>query len=128
MRIPSLLFTVILALLAVDATAQDTRRATIYYYGWDVFTRTAMTIADVRARYYTKIEIANADEAVSFASKLVARKMTANAKPEFPDVRLVIDLYSADNKVTTYFATPFRLYTADGASSVEIDDAFKNKF
>jgi len=80
MRIPSLLFTVILALLAVDATAQDTRRATIYYYGWDVFTRTAMTIADVRARYYTKIEIANADEAVSFASKLVARKMTANAK------------------------------------------------
>lgn len=87
-----------------------------------------MTVEDVRARFFTKIDIVNTDEATRFAKNVLSMNTKIAAPPGSVDVRLVIDLYSADGTVTTYFASPFRLYFKDGAESAEIDGAFKDKF
>jgi hypothetical protein len=107
---------------------EDWQRATIYYYDWDVEVRSDLTVENVRQHFYTKIDIAHADEAGKFANVIEAKNFQPGPSPRGIDVRLVIDLYSSGGKRTTYFASYFRLYSEDRMSSVEIDNSFRSRF
>jgi hypothetical protein len=111
-----------------EAPTQDFTHATIYYYDWDVQVIARQSIEDVRVSYYTKIEIKDAIEATRFAKLLADRKFETHPSPQSVDVRLVVDLYAENGMKRTYYASKFRIYSPDAASSASVDEAFKSRF
>ncbi len=102
-------------------------KAEVFYYGWDVETRTRLSPDDVRNRYWTKINIVNEHEVEQFIKWLELDKMTKISVHE-EDTRLVIDLYDLNGKRVTYYASTFNLCSEDSVFKRRIDKEFKEKF
>jgi hypothetical protein len=129
MRLLSILLATLITLTTTEQVhATEVERVTIYYYDWDVLTRVAMTAKDVRDRFYVRVDIVNSGEAVKFRDRLLAVKMTDSKEAVGVDVRLVIDLHLPNGKVSSFYASQFRLYSSDGTRSAPIDEEFKRKF
>ncbi len=103
-------------------------RAEIYYYGWDVLTRYALSPEDVRKRHKIKIFIVDKDEVAKFVKWLRLDKMQSISRPEGEDARLVVDLFKTNGVRESYYASRFNLISEDSLRKRHIDEIFKNMF
>lgn len=103
-------------------------RAEIYYYGWDLLTRYALSPEDVRMRHKIKIIIIEQDEVTKFIKWLRINELKSVSKPEKEDARLVIDLFKSNGVRETYYASRFSLLSEDSLRKRSIDDSFKDMF
>ena len=111
------------------ARAEGFAKAEIYYYNWDIDLRARMTPADVREKYLSKLEMRDARDIHEFVSRLpVGELRRLNAPMENVDVRLVIDLYSFDGSVKTYYASTFYFFADDGTYAAELGTEFSKEF
>ena len=102
--------------------------AEIYYYDWDVLTRSALTPEMVRKNYSVRVSITDKEKAHKFTNWLRIDEMNPTEIKEIGDVRLVIDLFTSTGELTSYFATRFDLISEDMAFKRKIDDKFREKF
>ena len=100
----------------------------VYYYGWDVETRSRLPINAVRSSSRIQLSILNSNEIARFADWLELGKMKQVADAGVGDPRLVIDFYDEEGGRTTYYASFFRLYSEDSQISRQIDHSFRDKF
>lgn len=104
-------------------------RAEIYYYGWDVLTRSRLSLAMVRENSKIQISIRDPSEVGCFVNWLQLDKMKDAATKTLPeDPRLVIDLFRSDRSAVTYYASRFNLLSEDSKRKRAIDESFRQKF
>ena len=107
-------------------------KAEIYYYGWDVFTRSMISLESVRNSPKIRISIIDPGEVLQFVKWLRLEEMLETQdKPglvQREDPRLVIDLFDSKNTQTTYYASWFNLLSQDSRKKRPIDETFRNKF
>ena len=103
-------------------------KAEIYYVSWDIDTRSKLTTKDVRKLYWIRISIREETEVNKFVNWLRLDEMKLAAVPEQEDARLAIDLFKADGKRVTYYASQFNLLSEDSRSKRGIDEEFRRKF
>jgi hypothetical protein len=110
------------------AHASEVERVTIYYYDRNVDTRSALTVGGVREIFHVRVEIMDRTEAQKLRDRLFAVSMVDSDAAQVVDVRVVIDLHLSNGKISTFYASQFRLYASGGTKSAPIDHAFKRKF
>lgn len=106
-------------------------QAEIYYYGWDVLTRSRLSLTMVRENPEIQISIRDRFEVDCFVNWLQLDKLKenpTNAPTDAEDPRLVIDLFRSDNTRLTYYASRFNLASEDSRKKRPIDESFRNKF
>lgn len=114
---------------AGDLSMQRLATAEIYYFDWDVITRSRLSIDDVRRMYHAKIFIRGNHQVHRFIKKVGIDKLAPAAAPDHEvDVRVVIDLAFESGEVRTLFADRFHLYSMDSRSSTPVDDRFRDAF
>jgi hypothetical protein len=117
---------------ATNDVADQYIRAEVYYYGWDVLTRSKLSLDMVRQSPQIKIIIYDSFEVSRFISWLRLDDMRGRNEPsttdQSEDPRLVIDLFKADRQHVTYYASRFNLFSEDSRKRRPIDDAFRQKF
>ncbi|MDH4120530.1 MAG: hypothetical protein OEV94_02345 [Deltaproteobacteria bacterium] len=100
----------------------------IYYYGWHVETRSALTPSMVRSIYWSKTVIRDESEVQRFVRWLRLGEMKKMGMKSDRDVRVVIDLFDKKGQRLTYCATIFEIFSEDGEWVKMVDDNFKSKF
>ena len=119
---------------AEDKTSRDTKyvKAEIYYYGWDILTRTKLSLEFIRQYPKIKTSIIDPFETNSLVEWLMLDRMSVASHdrgvPEPEDPRLVIDIYEVNGKRATFFASRFNLFSEDSKKRRAIDDSFREKF
>ena len=117
---------------AANDLADQYIRAEVYYYGWDVLTRSKLSLDMVRKTPQIKIIIYDSFEVSRFTSWLRLDDMKSRNEPpttdQSEDPRLVIDLFKADSRHVTYYASRFNLLSEDSRKRRPIDDTFRQKF
>jgi len=103
-------------------------RAEIYYYDWDIETRSALSPEYVRERYRIKTIIAGSDELACFLMMLDLGKLKSVSKVYKEDIRLVIDLIKKSGRRTSFFASRFNLMSEDFKAKLSIDESFRDRF
>lgn len=108
---------------------QDCSKLKVYYYGWDVMTRSRLSIDQVRNGAQTTIEINHREEIRGFLNWSGINALQRSSEPVTNhDPRLVIDCYSPRGLRQTYFASRFRMFSLDGERSAELEDGFRRWF
>lgn len=106
--------------------------ATIYYFGWDVLTRTRLELEDVRRSPKIKIIVFDKyeiDRLIDFLGVEDLKKVQSPEKAKYAnDPRLVVDLYDSGGVSATYYASRTSLLTADSTFARDIDELFRHKF
>ncbi len=102
-------------------------RADIFFFSWDATTSTELSVADVRRQPQVSLTYSLLD-ADAFANWLQGQVRRLPSGTPSRDVRLVIDFSDGRGATTTFYATRFGLYSADGLISRELDDAFRKPF
>lgn len=128
-KLTALFFCILVSVSQFGAAAQkgsEYSQVIIYYYDWDVRTRSALTIADVRSQYFLKTEISHLNYIHTFIETLP--ELNGVMPNSSSDVRLVIDLLMTDGRKLTYFASRFDLCLEGSAKCVAIDESFRSKF
>ena len=107
-------------------------RIEIYYYGWDVLTRSRLSLDTIRRNSKIHITILDQYEMGQFAKWARFDEMEDVDVPHGvvvgEDPRLVIDLYEHDGKRVTYYASKFNLLSEDSKKRRRIDERFRRKF
>jgi hypothetical protein len=115
--------------LSIGAPSENYVEAEIYYYGWDVRTRTRQSASDVRKKYRSKIVLRGSHEIEHLYKLLKSKKLEEQSTPiDYLDIRLVIDLTRENQSCDTYIATAHYLYSTDGFPLLKLTDAIKGKF
>lgn len=89
----------------------------IYYYPWRMELRAGLTVEGLRARFASRTEIVDPDEAKDFYRSSPIDRLKPAPEAESKDVRLVIDLELTGGMTVTYFATYLRLYSRSTTAS-----------
>lgn len=106
-------------------------RAEIYYYGWDILTRSQLSLAMIRENPVIHISIRDRLEVDCFVQWLGLDQLEgqgSTAPKDSEDPRLVIDLFRPDETRTTYFASRFNLVSEKSGKKRPIDESFRQKF
>ena len=111
------------AILAVEPD-----QIVISYSGWETLSRHRWSLDEARAAAKVLIRINDSARAAAFLAWLEPDALRPIETAEPGDARLVIDLYSDGQILTTYYADRFYLYTGDSLHRREIDDAFRLRF
>jgi hypothetical protein len=105
-------------------------KAEISYYGWNVLTRSRLSLDDVRKHTSIKTTIYTPYEVTSFLTTLRLDKMTKSSDGAIQqgDPRLVVDLWDLQGIRTTYYSDGRLLISEDGLQWRKVDEAFRQKF
>lgn len=133
----SLIFVVIATAPSLQADSTpffvNIARVQIYYYGWDVLTRSRISLDAVRQNPKITTIIQDKFEIVELVrwlriSNMNQHRDSSSGTLEAEDPRLVIDFFDSENKRITYYARRFRLLSEDAKNSRPIDDEFRRRF
>lgn len=102
--------------------------AKIYFFGWNVLTRSKLSLENVRQGASIIVEIKTSEETNNFVKWLQINQLQSNENPAHEDPRLVIDLFTMAGKRVTYYASEYSLLSEDSIYSRNIDADFKKKF
>lgn len=111
-----------------SSTRRGYDRATIYFVGWDVLTRSRLSIEDVKRSAPIVVQIRRRAEASKFAQSLHLDEMTAVTPPTEEDKRLVIELLRVGGGVEVYYANARALLSSDSTRSRVVDAEFRKRF
>jgi hypothetical protein len=107
-------------------------KAHIYYYGWDVMTRTRISLNDVRTSFKIEMIVLDSYEIERLITLLNLDDFIEVKNIEMEkysnDPRLVIDLYDSKGVRTTYYASRFKLLSEDSSLVHSIDGSFRSHF
>lgn len=111
-----------------EATGVRITRARAYFVGWDVMTRTRLSIDDVVGMKRIYFEINDPELAAHFADWLRLPEMRDRGSVEAEDARLVIELIQESGDVIVLYANKARLFAADSSRVREVDEDFRRRF
>jgi len=105
----------------------------IYYYGWDVLTRSRISLDTIRKNPKIATVIHDKFEISEFVRWLRISDMSQqpdrlSGMSATEDPRLVIDFFDLKNRRVTYYASRFRFLSEDSRKSRPIDDTFRRRF
>ena len=120
---------VVVSLVAAQMPAADAKfsRAMVYFVGWDVVTRVAMSPDQVRKVASDVISVGEPERVATLVSWLKLGELKPR-REELSDSRLVIDLFDQDGKRVSFHVSRFDLISEDGQRGHPIDAAFRRRF
>ena len=117
--------TVILVATAVSVFADTWQRADVYFTDWDVLTRERWTIN--KARELAQHKKTFTTDASLIADMLSLQKLKPSKGKHPEDARLVVDLYTDTNHKVTYYASRFRISSADDGMKHDLGGSFREE-
>jgi|HubBroStandDraft_5_1064220.scaffolds.fasta_scaffold443233_2 hypothetical protein len=106
-------------------------QAKIYFLGWNSITERTFHPDWTRAHYEALFTFASPSYVENFVQWLKIPELKGPKESVSDSSRLpwlVIDLYSADKKTTTYYSDGCYLFSEDGRYSRPVSDEFRKKF
>jgi hypothetical protein len=87
-----------------------------------------MNPGDVRDQYLTKLILRDRNRISAFVLSLPIDEMRPLRDAMEADVRLVIDLYSDDGVIDTYYASTAKLFDENGRNAADLAPRFAELF
>jgi hypothetical protein len=113
----------LLALATPLASPAVWSKAEVYFTDWDVLTRERWTIE--KARKLAQHKKSFIQDASRITDMLSLDKLQPAKERASEDARLVVDLYTDAGRKVTYYASRFRLSSADDSLKRELDESFR---
>lgn len=112
---------------STNRKAMQYKSATVYLVGWNIQTRTRLSMEDVRRRSSVTTTIGSG-EVSEFAKSLQLDTLAPRVEAVVDEPRLVIDLVRFDGKRETFYANDAYLFSDDGSRMREVDVCFQRRF
>jgi hypothetical protein len=106
----------------------DFQSVRIWFYGWNIFTRTPLTVDDVKNARRLYFEVREKDRIHQVLSWLDLDAMDCGSEKYFADPRLVVELVGSDGEIVTYYADETQLLSSNALCHRKINARFRKRF